>query len=188
MFVNTHTLIAKSIVNNIDENKHFFLNENHFIYGNIKPDLSSKYFFKKHYLKESYDMIESKVNYLCNLNLNSLSKYFSVGVLSQELGVICHFLCDFLCVPHSYRWEFKHSMKKHLSYETELNTIAKKTNLNKFINDDIKYDSFGEFFNSLYIEYQQILDHKNDLLFSVYACIKASNLALSYLPVSSEIQ
>lgn len=25
MFVNTHTLIAKSIVNNIDENKHFFL-------------------------------------------------------------------------------------------------------------------------------------------------------------------
>ena len=45
MFVNTHTLIAKSIVNNIDENKHFFLNENHFIYGNIKPDLSSKYFF-----------------------------------------------------------------------------------------------------------------------------------------------
>lgn len=150
MFVNTHTLIAKSIVNNIDENKHFFLNENHFIYGNIKPDLSSKYFFKKHYLKESYDMIESKVNYLCNLNLNSLSKYFSVGVLSQELGVICHFLCDFLCVPHSYRWEFKHSMKKHLSYETELNTIAKKTNLNKFINDDIKYDSFGEFFNSLY--------------------------------------
>mgnify|MGYP001202340994 CR=1 FL=1 len=138
MFVNTHTLIAKSIVNNIDENKHFFLNENHFIYGNIKPDLSSKYFFKKHYLKESYDMIESKVNYLCNLNLNSLSKYFSVGVLSQELGVICHFLCDFLCVPHSYRWEFKHSMKKHLSYETELNTIAKETNLNKFINDDIK--------------------------------------------------
>ena len=45
MFVNTHTLIAKSIVNNIDENKHFFINENHFIYGNIKPDLSSKYFF-----------------------------------------------------------------------------------------------------------------------------------------------
>ena len=181
MFVNTHTLIAKSIVNNIDENKHFFLNENHFIYGNIKPDLSSKYFFKKHYLKESYDMIESKVNYLCNLNLNSLSKYFSVGVLSQELGVICHFLCDFLCVPHSYRWEFKHSMKKHLSYETELNTIAKKTNLNKFINDDIKYDSFGEFFNSLYIEYQQILDHKNDLLFSVYACNSVVNYILDYI-------
>ena len=54
-------------------------------------------------------------------------------------------------------------MKKHLSYETELNTIAKETNLNKFINDDIKYDSFGEFFNSLYVEYQQILDHNRKI-------------------------
>ena len=46
MLINTHTLIAKSIVNNIDTNKHFFINEKHFIYGNIKPDLSSKYFLR----------------------------------------------------------------------------------------------------------------------------------------------
>ena len=45
MFVNTHTLIAKSIVDNIDEKKYFFISENNFIYGNIKPDLSYKYLF-----------------------------------------------------------------------------------------------------------------------------------------------
>jgi hypothetical protein len=28
MFVNTHTLIAKSIINNINENKHFLLMKN----------------------------------------------------------------------------------------------------------------------------------------------------------------
>ncbi len=178
MFMNTHTLIAKSLVNNIDSNKYFFINENHFIYGNIKPDLSSKYLFKKHYLKESYDMIESKVNFLCSLSLNCLSKYFSIGRLSQELGVICHFLCDFFCVPHSYRWEFKHSMKKHISYETELNTIAKETNLNKFKGDSIEYGSFEDFFKSLYVEYQYIIDHKNDLLFSVYVCNSVINYIL----------
>ena len=101
MFINTHKLIAKSIIDNIDEDKNFFIDENHFIYGNIKPDLPSKYFIQKHYMKESYDMIIYKVNSLCSLDLNCLSKYFSVGSLSQELGVICHFLCDFLCVPHS---------------------------------------------------------------------------------------
>ena len=123
-------------------------------------------------------MIESKVNYLCNLNLNSLSKYFSVGVLSQELGVICHFYVIFYVYHYSYRWEFKHSMKKHLSYETELNTIAKETNLNKFINDDIKYDSF-ESFSILYIlNINKFLDHKNDLLFSVYACNSVVNYIL----------
>ena len=58
MFISTHTLISKSILDNIDKNKIFLVNEKHFIYGNIKPDLSSKYFFKKHYLKESYEMIE----------------------------------------------------------------------------------------------------------------------------------
>ena len=178
MFVSTHTLISKSILNNIDKNKNFLVNENHFIYGNIKPDLSSKYFLKKHYLKESYNMIESKVNYLCSLDLISLSKYFQSGNFSQELGVICHFLCDFFCVPHSYRWEFKHSMKKHIAYETELDTIAKEINLSKFTGDNIKYNSFSEFFYSLYNEYQLILDHRNDLLFSVYVCNSVINYIL----------
>ena len=67
-------------------------------------------------------------------------------------------------------------MKKHISYETELNTIAKETNLDKFKANDVKYDSFGEFFNSLYIEYQHILDHRNDLLFSVHVCSSAYKL------------
>ena len=178
MILNTHLTISNALIENIDSSKSFFLSEKNFIYGNIKPDMTSKYVLHKHYLKESFDMIIGKIKSLCKLSLDFIEKYFSVSKFSQELGVICHFLCDFLCVPHSYRWEFKHSMKKHLSYETELNTIAKKTNLNKFINDDIKYDSFGEFFNSLYIEYQQILDHKNDLLFSVYACNSVVNYIL----------
>lgn len=178
MFVNTHTLIAKSIVDNIDEKKYFFISENNFIYGNIKPDLSSKYFFKKHYMKESYDMIVSKVNYLCSLTLNNLSEFFSVGKFSQELGVICHFLCDFLCVPHSYRWEFKHSMKKHITYETELNTIALETNLKAFKGENINYKSFDDFFKAIYNEYQNLLDHRNDLFFSTYVCNSVINYIL----------
>ena len=69
-------------------------------------------------------------------------------------------------------------MKKHISYETELNTIAKETNLNKFKGDDIRYGSFEEFFKTLYIEYQHILDHRNDLLFSMYVCNSVMNYIL----------
>lgn len=178
MFINTHKLIAKSIIDNIDEDKNFFIDENNFIYGNIKPDLPSKYFFQKHYMKESYDMIIHKVNSLCSLNLNCLSKYFSVGSLSQELGIICHFLCDFLCVPHSNRWEFKHSMKKHISYETELNSIAKETNLKQFKGENISYNCFEDFFKNIYNEYQKTLNHKNDLFFSTYVCNSVINYIL----------
>jgi len=176
--MSTHFLIANSILENIDNNKSFFISEKNFIYGNIKPDISSKYVFLKHYRTESLDMIAFKVNYLCNLNLDSLSKYFSLSKFNQELGVICHFLCDFFCVPHSQRWEFKHSMKKHMLYERELSTVAKELNLSKFKGDIIKHNSFEEFFHALYEEYINKSDYKNDLLFSSYACNSVINYIL----------
>ncbi|HSQ89625.1 zinc dependent phospholipase C family protein [Romboutsia sp.] len=178
MLMSTHFLIANSILENIDNNKSFFISEKNFIYGNIKPDISSKYVFLKHYRTESLGLITFKVNYLCNLNLDSLSKYFSLSKFNQELGVICHFLCDFFCVPHSQRWEFKHSMKKHMLYERELSAIAKELNLSKFKGDVITHNSFEDFFHALYEEYINKSDYKNDLLFSSYACNSVVNYIL----------
>lgn len=185
MFVNTHALIAQSILNNIDNSKSIFISEKNFIFGNIKPDICSKYLFKKHYLDETFDMIISKINYLCSLTINNLSKYFSISRLSQELGIICHFLCDFFCVPHSYRWEFKHSMKKHLSYETELSKVAKDLNLNKFKGDIIKNQTIEEFFNSIYKEYVNELNHKNDLYFSTFICNSVINYILDCILINT---
>lgn len=178
MLMNAHFLIAKSLLDNIASNKSFFINEKHFIYGNLKPDAVPQYVFKKHYLNESFDTIASKINYLCSLTIDSLAKCFSLSKFSQELGVICHFLCDFFCVPHSERWEFKHSMKKHMSYEKELSVVAKESNLSIYKGDIITHNSFEEFFNSLYIEYKNKLDYKNDLFFSSFACNSVINYIL----------
>lgn len=185
MFINTHLLIAKSIVDNIDKNKSFFLSEKNFIYGNIKPDIPSKYYLRKHYLEESLDMIISKVKYLCSLSIDSLSRYFSVSRFNQELGVICHFLCDFFCVPHSFRWEFKHSMKEHLLYETELSLISKDINLSSFKGDIITHKNFEDFFNDLYNEYTNELNHKNDLYFSTYICKSVVNYILDCILINT---
>lgn len=46
MFINTHLLIANSIINNINNKNSFFINEKSFLYGNIKPDLPSKYYLQ----------------------------------------------------------------------------------------------------------------------------------------------
>lgn len=178
MLMNSHFLIAKSLLNNIDNNKLFFINEKHFIYGNLKPDAVPQYVFKKHYLNESFDTIAQKINYLCSLTIDSLARYFSVSKFSQELGVICHFLCDFFCVPHSERWEFKHSMKKHMSYEKELSIVAKNSNLSIYKGDVITNNSFKDFFDSLYTEYKSKLDYENDLFFSSYACNSVINYIL----------
>src|SRR3712207_7714245 len=84
MMMKTHIIIAKSLLDNTDKNKQFFLNDRNFIYGNIKPDIASKYKLKKHYLDESYDMIRKKINTLSSLNLDSLEKQYTKASFSQE--------------------------------------------------------------------------------------------------------
>jgi len=178
MFINTHLLIGKSLFENIDNNKSFFINEKDFLYGNIKPDIPSKYFLEKHYLDESLDMIINKIEYLCSLDLDYIFKYLSTRIFNQELGVICHFLCDFFCVPHSRRWKMSHSMNKHITYEKELAMVAKESNLRKFKGDLIKDNNFRIFFNKLYLEYINKIAYENDLLFSNYICNSVINYIL----------
>lgn len=186
MLINTHFIISKSVLNNLDSNKSFFLSKNNFIYGNIKPDISSKYVLNKHYLDESISMVLEKIKYLCELTLDSLKKYFSISKLSQELGVICHFLCDFFTTPHSERWEFTHSMNKHMTYEKELASYAKEMdfsncNLNHEINHTVE-----EFFYSLYKKYKSCqISYENDLKYSSYICNMIVNYVLDSILINT---
>lgn len=170
MILNTHLTISNALIENLDSSKSFFISEKNFIYGNIKPDMTSKYVLHKHYLKESFDMIIRKIKSLCKLSLDFIEKYFSISKFSQELGVICHFLCDFFCVPHSQRWEFSHSFKKHVIYEKDLQSIAKDTNFKTLEKASIHHIGVEEFFNKLYKEYVKKEDFENDLFFSTYMC------------------
>lgn len=176
MLMNTHLIISKSVVNNIDSKKSFFISEKNFLYGNIKPDVTSKYLFEKHYLDESLEMIISKIKYLCNLTVDCLTKYFAVSKFSQEIGVICHFLCDFFCVAHSQRWEMSHSLSKHVKYEKNLNAFAKDFDLSKYKGDT--FNNFEDFFSELYNGYKNSLDYRNDLYFSAYVCNSVVNYIL----------
>ena len=177
MILNTHLTISNALIENLDSSKSFFISEKNFIYGNIKPDMTSKYVLHKHYLKESFDMIIGKIKSLCKLSLDFIEKYFSISKFSQELGVICHFLCDFFCVPHSQRWEFSHSFKKHVIYEKDLQSIAKDTNFKTLEKASIHHIGVEEFFNKLYKEYVKKEDFENELFFSTYMC----NIFVDYI-------
>lgn len=186
MLINTHFIISKSVLDNLDSNKSFFLSEKNFIYGNIKPDISSKYVLNKHYLEESLSMVLEKIKYLCQLTLDSLKKYFSISKLSQELGVICHFLCDFFTTPHRERWEFTHSMNKHVTYEKELASYAKEMDFsNCDLNHKIDY-TVEEFFHSLYKKYKNCkTSYENDLKYSSYVCNMIVNHVLDSILINT---
>ena len=147
MLMNTHILIAQNILRDVDVD--FKISDKNFIYGNVKPDMVSKYKLKKHYLDESFDMISR---------------------FSQELGVICHFICDFFCIPHSERWEFKHSMNKHVKYEKELASFAKTYTPSQ---DDFKI--WGNMSVKFFLEeahklYRKRESYENDMQYAYFAC------------------
>lgn len=177
MMMKSHIIISKSLLENTDSNKQFFLDSKNFIYGNIKPDIVSKYKLKKHYLDESYDMVRRKIGFLSSLNLDSIDHYYTKTSLSQEIGVVCHFLTDFFCLAHSERWEFKHSMKIHIQYERNLTKVAKDY---KIVNDRQQYlDEFDEFFDKMYSEYKSNGKfEENDLKYSTYVCNTVTNYIL----------
>lgn len=177
MMMKTHIIIANSLIEHTDSNKRFLIDDKNFIYGNVKPDIISKYKLKKHYMDESYEMILRKIDFLKKLDLDKMEKIFTKKEFSQEIGVICHFLADFFCVAHSERWEFKHSMIIHIKYEKGLTKVAEDF---KIKNNRIQYlDDIDSFIETLYEEYKTNGNFEvNDLRFSTYICNTVTNYIL----------
>ena len=170
MMANTHLMIARNIYYNLDDILKEKVSYNNFLYGNVKPDLVSKYKLKKHYMDESLEMVVNKIKVLSALSYNELNKKAAIVRFSQEVGVICHFLCDFFCVPHSERWEFKHSMSKHIKYEKELAAFAKSFNLSDKSIKVFGYYNIQEFILRNHEMYCNVQSYENDLIFATYMC------------------
>jgi hypothetical protein len=125
-------------------------------------------------------MILDIIIYLSSLTLEDVYYNMSIGKFSEELGVICHFLCDFFCAPHYYRWEFKSAsaVKHHMMYEKKLAKLAKNFKLTGIINTDVEPSNVKSFILQLQKQYDGILDYHNDLIFSYYVCDSVLNMIL----------
>ncbi|WP_459836493.1 zinc dependent phospholipase C family protein [Clostridium carnis] len=188
--MNTHKALAQNFINNIDEDKLFIIKDSHFIWGNIKPDCASKYKFKKHYLDESFEMIVRKIQFLSSLNLNDIYTRYSPNKFNQELGVICHFLCDYFCVPHFQRWEFKsaNAMKEHVMYENELSKVAKDFKIKKDINTKLTSNEIEEYIMNLQKEYEGKPEYEKDLTFAYYICDSVINMILDEVILNQKLK
>ena len=187
MMANTHLLIARKVYFNLDIEERERVSYNNFLYGNVKPDMVSKYKLKKHYMDESFDMVIDKIRALSALSDNEINKMSATVRFSQELGVICHFLCDFFCVPHSQRWEFKHSMNKHVKYEKELAAFAKTF---EFSDDRIKifgYYNIEKFILDTHKLYLKSESYDNDLVFAAYICNSVVQYVIDSIEFNSSV-
>ena len=179
--INTHKVMGENIIKYANTKSVYLINDKRFVWGNVKPDCTPKYKFKKHYFNESIDMIVGKIIHLSSLTLEEVYYDMTIGKFSEELGVVCHFLCDFFCAPHYYRWEFKSTsaVKHHMMYENKLAKLAKDFELTGIINTDIEPNNIKSFIVQLQKQYDGSLDYHNDLTFSYYVCDSVLNMVLN---------
>lgn len=190
MMMNTHKSLAQQFINGLGDDKSFIISSGHFIWGNLKPDSASKYKFKKHYFDESFDMIVKKIEFLSALTLDDIYIRYSVGKFNQELGVICHFLCDYFCVPHFQRWEFKSpgAVKDHVLYENDLNKYAKLCTIRRDINTSLTSEDIRKYIISLQKEYEGSVSYEKDLIYASHICNTVMHLILDEVILNQRLK
>lgn len=106
----THIMIAETLYQRLS--KKMFLDRKAFYYGNIKPDLSPQCLRNPHILDNYLFLIHHDSNRL-------IEEKPPTKELSVELGVICHYVCDFFCYCHLDRALY-HRFFFHFIYEIRL--------------------------------------------------------------------
>ena len=135
----THKIVAKIVHDRIKEKYNVNLNLDKMLWGSIAPDVLPYYKTKRHYFDESGDYISREISKLIYFSRYSYSegnesKLF-INYMSKKLGIIMHYLCDFVCYPHAYRMTFIENLRKHVKYEQDLALYARE---NKFLEESFR--------------------------------------------------
>ncbi|SFU77556.1 Zinc dependent phospholipase C [Clostridium sp. DSM 8431] len=181
MLMNTHKILADNILKRASKENEYLIDRKKFMWGNIKPDYVSKYKLKKHYYNESIDMILCKIKFLSSLSENEVLYVYGKKKFSAELGVVCHFLCDYFCLAHNRRWRFKDNFKRHVSYEKRLAKYAKDFNFKSSVCSFLEINNIKKFIDDNIKSYEENIELRNDLDYASFVCSSIVGAVLSQI-------
>jgi hypothetical protein len=201
IFAETHKIIASNIYDNVYDIYGLKLNKDKLLWGSVAPDILPKYKLIRHYKDESINYITKEIMKIIFISryieLNNILDPITVIVLSKKIGIISHYLSDYVCMPHAKRWTFSDSMIKHIKYEAALNDYAPMHDFKKnVINvDDIdifesKFATYKanikNYIESVIEEYSKKSSLKNDLNFALSLNLKITYFILDTIVEYSE--
>ena len=111
-----HYRMAKLIYRQMAENG-IQVNNTFFIIGNLGPDLYFSYLYRQHTRARSGAHLERQLNCLYTAGAEENATKFSF-----RLGVMSHYICDFLCYPHTPA--FMGSTREHIMHEKRQTVCA----------------------------------------------------------------
>lgn len=201
IFAETHKIIAKNIYDNVYDNYDLKLDIDKLTWGSVAPDILPQYRFIRHYKDESINFISKqimKVIFISRfLDLNKNLDPLTIKILSKKIGIISHYLSDYVCLPHANRWTFYNSMVKHVKYESKLNDFVINHDFknNVIYTEDLNiYDisvmdlkkKIKEYINNIVEEYSMKESFENDLNFSVSLNLKLTYFILDTIALYSK--
>lgn len=110
-------LIGDTLHQYYEEYLHVQLHKSSFIKGNILPDLHPR-------LRSMSHSIYHDLDYVADLSSNM--KDLNIDVLSEKIGIMTHFICDFYCAYHFYRNLMNRNIIEHICYESKVHYRFKK--------------------------------------------------------------
>lgn len=201
IFADSHKIVSTKIYENIYDNYGIKLDKDKLLWGSISPDILPQYKVIRHYKDESLNFIAKEIMKTIFigrfLDFSKVLDPITMKVISKKIGVISHYLSDYVCLPHANRWTFMDNMIKHIKYESKLNEYSYKHDFKTNIIDtkDIDLYSYNifdlkerikKYINDVVEEYSLKTDYKNDLDFALSLNMKITNFILDTIEAHSE--
>lgn len=177
------------------------LDKKKLLWGSIAPDILPKYRFIRHYKDESLNYITKEIMKIIfvsrYIDFNKILDPIAMKVLSRRIGIVSHYLADYVCQPHAKRWTFMDSMVKHIKYESQLNDYVRtfdfKNNVINVEDIDIYEGEFRDlgskiksYINDVVEEYSIKTGFSNDLNFALSINLKMTYFILDTINEYSE--
>ncbi len=118
----SHTTVAHYLLDYVEKNDGVSFDKKAFVYGNLKPDLKGEYLTKRHYPSLMFEEVMQRIR--------DFASRFRIGRdngarISEELGVICHYITDFFTFPHNDDI-YEHGLFAHYVYEKRTSLTIRK--------------------------------------------------------------
>jgi len=167
------------------QNRGVYLDRIAFVYGNIAPDYTPVMWVYPHFNKVCSRMITEISTELPQIPVCNSGR---VGAnYSKQLGLLCHFLCDYFCFAHND--DFTGNIRQHISYENDLDNYLRRNCLEildiEGTQEILCLSNETELINSIETSREKYLKSgfslNNDLSFAFEACMSSimSIIALS---------
>lgn len=201
IFAESHKIIASKVYDNIFDIYGLKLDKDKLLWGSVCPDILPQYKLIRHYKEESLNYITNEIVKIIFfsrfIDFNKRTDPLTMKILSKKVGIISHYLTDYVCLPHAKRWTFTDSMIRHIKYESKLNEFASSFDFKRNVIDledlDIYYFNPRElkveikkYIEDIVAEYSLKIGFENDLNFALGINLKVSFFIIDTIKAYSQ--